>query len=53
MYSSSPQRVYDPAKFHDYSKEQPQLVDIGNGHMVFGNTEEIERYKKIRNGEGA
>ena len=45
--------VYDPAKFHDYSKEQPQLVDIGNGHMVFGNTEEIERYKKIRNGEGA
>ena len=35
---------------HDYSKEKPQLVDIGNGHMVFGNTEEIEKYKAIRFG---
>ena len=28
--------------------DQPELVDIGNGHMVFGNKDEIERYKKIR-----
>ena len=42
--------VYDPS-VHDYSQEQPQLVDIGNGHMVFGNTAEIERYKEIRFGK--
>lgn len=43
--------VYEPEKMHDYSKEQPQLVDIGNGHMVFGNSEEIAKYKKIRFGK--
>ena len=42
--------IYDPS-VHDYSQEQPQLVDIGNGHMVFGNTAEIERYKEIRFGK--
>ena len=42
--------VYDPS-MHDYSQEQPSLVDIGNGHMVFGNTAEIERYKEIRFGK--
>ena len=42
--------VYDPS-IHDYSQEQPSLVDIGNGHMVFGNTAEIERYKEIRFGK--
>jgi len=41
--------VYSP-KMHDYSKEGPKLVDIGNGHMVFGNSEEIEKYKAIRFG---
>ena len=41
--------VYSPS-MHDYSKEGPQLVDIGNGHMVFGNSEEIEKYKAIRFG---
>ena len=41
--------IYSPS-MHDYSKEQPQLVDIGNGHMVFGNSEEIEKYKAIRFG---
>ena len=41
--------VYDPA-MHDYSVDQPQLVDIGNGHMVFGNAAEIERYKTVRFG---
>ena len=38
---------YDP-KMHDYSEDPPALCDIGNGHMVFGNTAEIEKYKKIR-----
>lgn len=42
--------VYDPS-MHDYSEDKPELVDIGNGHMVFGNKKEIEEYKKIRFGE--
>jgi len=33
---------------HDYSVEQPALVDIGNGHMVYGSPSEIEKYKSIR-----
>ncbi len=41
--------IYSP-DMHDYSKEQPKLVDIGNGHMVSGNTAEIEKYKEIRFG---
>jgi oligopeptide transport system ATP-binding protein len=35
---------------HDYSKEKPELTDIGNGHMVFGSPSEIEQYRKIRFG---
>ena len=35
---------------HDYSVEQPALVDIGNGHMVYGSPSEIEKYKSIRFG---
>ena len=35
---------------HDYSTEQPALVDIGNGHMVYGSPSEIEKYKAIRFG---
>lgn len=42
--------VYDPS-IHDYSVDQPSLVDIGNGHMIYGNKSEIEKYKKIRFGE--
>ncbi|MBQ7698727.1 MAG: ABC transporter ATP-binding protein [Clostridia bacterium] len=42
--------VYDTS-IHDYSTDKPSLVDIGNGHMVYGNTAEIDRYKKIRFGE--
>ena len=41
--------VYDKS-MHDYSTEQPSLVDLGNGHMVFGSPSEIEKYKKIRFG---
>ncbi len=43
--------VYDTS-MHDYSKEQPALVDIGNGHMVFGSPSEIEKYKTVRFGGG-
>ena len=39
--------VYDPS-MHDYSTEQPELTDLGNGHFVFGSPSEIEEYKKIR-----
>ncbi|MBR5409437.1 MAG: ATP-binding cassette domain-containing protein [Clostridia bacterium] len=40
--------VYDPDS-HGYTDErQPELVDIGNGHMVFGAPDEIEEYKKKR-----
>jgi oligopeptide transport system ATP-binding protein len=39
--------VYDPS-IHDYSVDKPSLCDLGNGHMIFGNTAEIEKYKKIR-----
>ena len=43
--------VYEPEKMHDYSTEAPELVDIGNGHMVRGNSAEIEKYKQIRFGK--
>ena len=43
--------VYEPDKIHDYSKEGPELRDLGNGHMVFCNTEEFERYKEKRFGQ--
>ena len=39
--------TYDPS-VHDYSQEQPELVNIGHGHYVYGNTKEIEEYKAIR-----
>ena len=32
--------TYDPS-VHDYSKEEPKLVDIGHNHFIFGNSEEI------------
>lgn len=41
--------VYDPTA-HDYSVDKPELVDIGNGHMVFGNAAELIEYRKIRFG---
>jgi len=40
--------VYEPEKFHDYSVEKPSLVDIGNGHFVYGSPSEIEHYKALR-----
>ncbi len=39
--------TYDPS-IHDYSTDKPELVDIGNGHFVYGNKKEIEEYKALR-----
>ncbi|MBR1867872.1 MAG: ABC transporter ATP-binding protein, partial [Clostridia bacterium] len=39
--------TYDPS-VHDYSQEKPQLVCIGHDHYIFGNSKEIEEYKRIR-----
>lgn len=39
--------TYDPS-MHDYSTDQPELVNIGHDHFVYGNKKEIEEYKVIR-----
>ncbi len=39
--------TYDPS-IHDYSEDQPELVDVGHHHFVYGNKKEIEEYKAIR-----
>lgn len=39
--------TYDPS-MHDYSEDQPELVDIGHHHFVYGNKKEIAEYKAIR-----
>jgi len=39
--------TYDPS-IHDYSEDQPELVDIGHNHFVYGNKKEIEEYKALR-----
>lgn len=39
--------TYDPS-VHDYSTEQPKLVDIGHDHFVYGNSAEIAEYRAIR-----
>ena len=39
--------MYEPKEYPE-SGDQPKLVDIGNGHMVFGDSKEIEEYKAIR-----
>ena len=39
--------TYDPS-MHDYTKERPTLTNIGYEHFVFGNSEEIARYKTLR-----
>ena len=37
--------TYDPS-IHDYTVEKPRLEDIGGGHLVFGSTPELERYRE-------
>ena len=39
--------TYDPS-IHDYSEEEPELVNIGHDHYVYGSKKEIEEYKAIR-----
>ncbi len=39
--------TYDPS-MHDYGTEQPELVNIGHEHYVYGNKKEIEEYKAVR-----
>ena len=39
--------VYDPS-LHDYSVNKPHMEDLGNGHFIYGNDEELEHYKKVR-----
>ena len=41
--------VYDPS-IHDYSVNKPHMEDLGNGHFIYGNDEELEHYKKVRFG---
>jgi oligopeptide transport system ATP-binding protein len=41
---------YNPARHHDYSKEQPTLREVEPDHFVLCNTEEFERYQvKLKN----
>ena len=40
--------TYDPS-MHNYTDEtQPELVDIGHGHFVYGSPEEIAEYRVLR-----
>ena len=39
--------TYDPS-IHDYSEEQPEMVNIGHDHWVYGSKSEIEEYRAIR-----
>lgn len=37
--------VYNPIAEHDYSVDKPVIRDIGNGHLIYCNEAEFERYK--------
>ncbi|MDE7440191.1 MAG: ATP-binding cassette domain-containing protein [Clostridia bacterium] len=37
--------VYNPIAEHDYSVDKPVMRDIGNGHLIYCNEAEFERYK--------
>ena len=38
--------VYDPTQ-HDYSVDKPQWVEIEEGHFVWGNEKELEKYREM------
>ena len=38
--------VYDPSQ-HDYSVDLPRWVEIEEGHMVWGNEKELEKYREM------
>ena len=37
--------VYDPS-VHDYSVDKPQWVEVLPGHFIYGNTKELDAYRK-------
>ena len=44
-YEKTRKRIeYNPAKAHDYSKDQPQFREIVPGHFIHCNEEEFQRY---------
>ena len=40
--------VYDPTQ-HDYSIDKPHWVEIEEGHMVWANEKELEKYREMLN----
>lgn len=40
--------TYDPSMHNYTDKTQPELVDIGHGHFVYGSPEEIAEYRALR-----
>ncbi len=40
------QRLYYDPKIHDYSSEQPSMVEISPNHFVYASPSEVEQYKK-------
>ncbi len=47
LYEKTRKRiVYNPLEEHDYSVNQPTLREVREGHFVYCNDEEFERYKK-------
>ena len=38
--------LYRPHEVHDYSKDLPSLKEIKEGHFIYCNNEEFEKYKK-------
>jgi ABC-type oligopeptide transport system ATPase subunit len=44
---------YDPERDHDYSKEQPELVEVENDHFVLASQSELVKYKQIIDGWNA
>ena len=37
--------VYNPIAEHDYSVDKPVMRDLGNGHLIYCNEAEFEKYK--------
>ena len=40
-------QTYDPS-IHNYEESKPEMTYIGHNHYIFGNKEEIAKYKEIR-----
>lgn len=38
--------IYNPLADHDYSKEKPSMQEVIQGHFVYCNTMELEKYRK-------